>query len=475
MLRPWKLEIYLNFNCETPIYLQIVNAITSAITSGKLLAGSALPGSRKLSNLLQVNRNTVIKALDILIAEGWLVPEKRKGVFVNSNIPDLQKPAQTNKKPKPDPVTTPLLDIVFDDGIPDSKIAPMEELARSYRRVFNQKSRWKMMGYGCEKGAFEFREALVQMLNFKRGLAIGPENLCITRGSQMAMYLLAQVLFQPGDTVIVENPGYRPAWSVFENFGAKILPIKVDALGLNVDEVERQLKKDASIKAVFVTPHHHYPTTVTLSLERRLQLLKLSNTYGFFIIEDDYDHEFHFSKRPILPISSYQEAQRVIYIGSMSKVVAPALRIGYIATTPNLIERIAQRRKLIDVQGDIIMELAILDLIRSGEVRRHLKRATTYYETKRDVCAALIKSTLSEKFEFRKPNGGLAFWIEAKMDIDILGLREKLLSRGVELIHPSKFSSTSVNGFRLGYASLSKEKFSQGLEKIAQVLDEDFS
>ena len=160
MLRPWKLEININFDCVTPVYMQIVNAIVEAIKSGKLALGSALPGSRKLAELLQVNRNTVVKAIDILTVEGWLVSRERKGVFVNDQLPNLQKPIEKDIKSEQGKNLHLPIDIVFDDGIPDSKIAPMKELARAYRRVFNQKARWKMMGYGSAQGTLEFREAI---------------------------------------------------------------------------------------------------------------------------------------------------------------------------------------------------------------------------------------------------------------------------------------------------------------------------
>ena len=466
MLRPWKLEIIINFECDTPVYIQIVNTIIDAIKSRKLAVGSALPGSRKLAKLLEVNRNTVVRALDILTVEGWLVAKDRKGIFVNEHLPDLQEPPNKFGEETLKRVSKPLVNIVFDDGIPDSKTAPMKELARAYRRVFNQKSRWKMMGYGSGQGTLEFREAITQMLNFKRGLHFTADELCITRGSQMAMYLLAHVLFKPGDKVVVENPGYRPAWHAFEQAGAEVVSINVDESGLSVDKLTGLLEKGLTIKAVYVTPHHQYPTTVTMTLERRLQLIKLSNRYRFTIIEDDYDHEFHFVQRPILPISSNKEAQHIVYIGSMSKVVAPALRIGYLSAKPDLVKQIVDLRKIIDVQGDIIMELAVLDLINSGEIRRHLKRATTYYKEKRDRFARLLADNLGNKVSFHIPDGGLAFWVRPNENFDGRVLCENLIDSGIEIIHPDKFSEQTVDGVRLGYASLSDDNLKRGLEMI---------
>lgn len=470
MLRPWKLEIQLNNDSDKAIYLQIADAIIEAIKTGVLNSGNALPGSRQLAGLLKVNRNTVIEALDVLIAEGWLITMERKGTFVADILPIAVE--TTNHKRKTDNTpkeTNPLL--VFDDGIPDSRIAPMNELARAYRQIFNRKSRWQIMGYSSELGNLEFRKAIVQMLNFKRGMNITPDEICITRGSQMAMYLASHCLFAKSDYIMVENPGYKPAWETFENAGAQLLPISVDKDGLIVDEVEEYLKKYNTIKAIYVTPHHQFPTTVTLSLKRRLKLIELSNTYGFTIIEDDYDNEFHFGQRPILPLSSYSNAKNTIYIGTLSKIVAPALRIGYLVSNPETIEKVARHRKIIDVQGDNIMEEAVLQLINEGEIKRHLKRTTIIYKAKRDYFETICNKYLKDKTTFVKPEGGLAFWIVPNSPVNIFQIADKLLLKGIKIITPEKFSfDKPISGFRLGYASLTEKQIEEGIIELAKHL-----
>ncbi len=209
-----------------------------------------------------------------------------------------------------------------------------------------------------------------QMLNHQRGMQIHEKEISITRGSQMAMFLTAQSLLTSGDCVIVENPGYQPAWQAFEYSGAKLLPVSVDEEGINVQAIEKLLSQYKNIKAVYITPHRQYPTMVTLSLSRRLRLIELANQYNITIIEDDYDNEFHFGYRPILPISSFPELNNYVYVGTLSKVVAPALRIGYLATkNQDLLQKIGSLRKIIDVHGDVIMEQAVLQLIKEGAVK----------------------------------------------------------------------------------------------------------
>lgn len=471
MLRPWDLQIDINVNCERAVYIQIADAIIAAIKAGKLRSGSPLPGSRPLASQLKLNRNTVIDALDVLLAEGWLVSKERSGTFVAERLPEFKEVKREQEMVVlPQPATL-APEIIFNDGFPDSRIAPIPELAGAYRQIFNRKGRWQMMGYADSAGDLDFRNAIIEMLNYKRGMRLTAEEIFVTRGSQMAMYLTAQCILQKGDVVAVENPGYKPAWQAIEHAGASILPVNVDRDGIIVDDLKAWLLKGKTIKAIYITPHHQFPTTVTLSLTRRLELIELSNQYGFTIIEDDYDNEFHFGQRPILPVSSFENIEHFVYIGTMSKIVAPALRIGYLATSRELIKKVGQLRRIIDTQGDNMMEQAVLQLINEGHIKRHLRRATLLYKSKRDVFEKMIKEHLGEKVDFQKPEGGLAFWLQPKMKTDMAALHKKLLEKGVQILPPESFSyGEPVNGLRLGYASLTEAQLEEGLKKIARLL-----
>lgn len=473
MLRKWNFELQLDEKSDKAIYLQIADAIIKDIHSGRLKPGDALPGSRNLAQLLKVNRNTVVEALNVLLVEGWLISKERQGTFVADALPDFKAAKKSNL------VTTVIKDtanrhyhIQFDDGHPDTKIAPVTELARAYRQIFNQKARWQMMGYGNELGDLEFRKAIVQMLNHQRGMQVDKQSICITRGSQMAMYLTARCLFTKGDYVLIENPGYKPAWKAFENAGAALLPVSVDKDGLVIDEVIAYLKSGKKIKAIYVTPHRQYPTTVTLSLKRRLELIKLSNKYGFTIIEDDYDNEFHFGYRPVFPLSSFIELKNYVYIGTMSKVVAPALRIGYLVSNDGaLIEKAGNLRKIIDVQGDSIMEQAVLQLVKDGTIKRHIKKATNHYKFKRDFMTTLLNKHIRNKATYVIPEGGLAFWIAPNKQMDWLQVSEKLKNKGIKIITPDTYSfNETINGIRLGYGSLSEKDLEEGIMALAKML-----
>ncbi|MGR3857685.1 MocR-like pyridoxine biosynthesis transcription factor PdxR [Chryseobacterium indologenes] len=472
MLRPWKLELEIDKKLEKAVYLQIADTIISDIRSGRLKTGDALPGSRNLAQTLKINRNTVVEAYQVLINEEWVISRERKGIFVSERLPALhEKNAEALHNPHHQQVMSSGIVINFDDGHPDSKIAPVTELARAYRQIFGIKAKWQMMGYGNEHGDTEFRKMISQMLNHQRGMHIDENEISITRGSQMGMFLTAQTLLNPGDIVIVEDPGYQPAWQAFEYAGAKLLSVPVDQEGIHMETVEKLLKQHQNIKALYITPHRQYPTTVTLSLARRLQLIELSNQYNITIIEDDYDNEFHFGYRPILPISSFPELHNYVYIGTLSKVVAPALRIGYLATkNQELLKRIGDLRKIIDVHGDVIMEQAVLQLIKEGAIKKHIRKATVHYKNKRDFVFELLTKYMKDIADFTLPEGGLAFWIVPKTRLDWDAVTKLLLEKNIKIIHPKQYSKSQVNGFRLSYGALSEEQLEQSIPVIAEVI-----
>ena len=466
MNRPWEIKFNISNSVKNAVYIQIVEAIISAIKEKRLLPNEILPSSRKLAESIGVNRNTLIKALDILIAEGWLVSKERSGVYVadikilksNVNL-DSEIVQKLPKKPF----------IHLDDGVPNTEIAPIKELASAYRRAFGLISKYNSLGYSNSLGTIKFRQVISQMLNHERGMKTVAQDICITRGSQMALYLISHCLLESTDSILVENPGYQPAWNAFKSKGVTVIPVDVDDAGLDVKEVEYQLSINKNIKAIYVTPHHQYPTTVTLSLKRRLKLIELSNHYNFMIIEDDYDNEFHFDKRPIMPLSSYSNAENCIYIGTFSKIVAPSLRIGYIHTNSGLIEKIGKLRQIIDVQNDLIMESSLIELIKNGDIKRHVRRATRYYLDKKNYFESLLNTYLKDWVTFHSPIGGLAFWIKPIEKININILMKYLEGFDIEIVDSSKYSfDKPVNGFRVGYGNVSKKNLEKVVMQIAE-------
>ena len=474
MKRLWNLEIRLDQTAEKPIYLQIADAIIEAIQQGRLHKGDILPSTRTLASTIGVNRNTIVKALSVLLDEEWLISLERKGIYIAQTMPQVrpQKPKQASPTAADAPFQHPA-PLVFDNGYPDSKIVPIKELARAYRQIFNRNAKWQMMGYANAEGDPRFIQHIAHMLNHQRGMQVKEDRVCITRGGQMAIYLIAQCLLQKGDAILVENPGYQSAWQAFERTGATLIPIEVDAEGISTTALRQQLENNPNIKAVYLTPHHQFPTTVTLSLQRRLELIQLANTYNFTVIEDDYDNEFHYTYRPVLPLCSYTELQNYVYIGTLSKVVAPALRIGFLVSSQlALIEAITQLRKIIDIQGDRIMEQAVLQLIEDGMLRKHIKKATSLYKEKREAMLEFIQRYMGDTVTYTIPDGGLAFWLKPNKSVDYTLLLQQLKERGVQLVNPNDYyrAPTSSDGLRLSFGTLSIDELERGVRIIGECI-----
>ncbi len=465
------MKLIVDRNLHKAIYAQIVDGIIAAIQNGSLQPGTALPGTRQLCAELNVNRNTVVRAFELLSAKGWISSTERHGTIVSKTLPLAVSSEKKQAITGDNAENFRCGQIFFDDGIPDIIHSPINELARAYRRIFKQKVRWQIMNFSNKLGDMHFREALSSMLNRNRQMRTSPRQLCITRGSQMALFLTAHCLLKKDDVILVENPGFRPAWETFIHAGAKIIPVEVEADGISVDAVE-QIARQTTVKAIYLTPHHQYPTTVTLSRDKRLRLIELSNREGFTIIEDDYDNEFHFGLRPIMPIAAHEEIHNYVYIGTFSKLIAPAIRVGYIYSSTAFIDKVGELRKIMDMQGDNFMEQALLDLITSGELRRHQKRMVEVYRKKRDLFASMIDKHLHEKVKYTVPTGGLAFWLVPTRDkTDLYKVREQANTSFVNFYPPDRFSFfTPVCGIRIGYASLSSEELETGITVLGKYL-----
>jgi GntR family transcriptional regulator/MocR family aminotransferase len=309
------------------------------------------------------------------------------------------------------------------------------------------------------------------MLSAERGLAAA-DNLCLTRGSQMAIFIVAQTLINPGDTVVVESLSYPPAREAFRRAGAEIAHVGTDGAGLIVDELEKICRRKP-VRAVYVTPHHHFPTTVLMKPERRMRLMLLAAQFGFAIVEDDYDHEFHFTHQPMLPLAAFDGSGHVIYIGSFSKLLSPSLRLGYISAPKALIDRIAGEVVMVDRQGDPAMESAIAQFIEAGELHRHTRKMLRLYAERRSRFSECLSSVFGDRIEVSVPDGGLAFWIRFKA-VDLNRLLECGHARKVHFQSPRAFSAngSAADALRLGFASLDVRELQTATARLGAALDD---
>jgi GntR family transcriptional regulator/MocR family aminotransferase len=309
------------------------------------------------------------------------------------------------------------------------------------------------------------------MLNMDRGLITTVDNICLTRGSQMAIYLAARILAGAGDTVVMEELSYPPAREAFRFAGAEVISVPLDGQGMRVDDLEKICRKKR-VRAVYVTPHHQFPTTVLMKPDRRMRLLSLAAQFGFAIVEDDYDHEFHFVHQPMLPLASADMSGRVVYIGSFSKILSPSLRLGYLVGPKSFIDRAASEIMMIDRQGDPATESAVAELIDSGELHRHTRKVMKLYGDRRDTFAGLLKSLFAGRIEFTVPDGGLAFWVKFK-GADLDRLAAAAARHGVTILPASAFTTTPrpVDAARLGFASMDTSELKKATQRLYNALD----
>ena len=468
---------------DAPAFLRIAQAVMRDVRRGRLKPGQKLPGSRTWAKHLGFHRNTVLAALTELEAQGWVTTVQAQGTFVSTTLPE-ELADRARRGLAPLGVTLPLSEgflharpfslqkgvLHLSAGTPDPRLVPVELISRTWGRVVRRGGH-HLLEYGEPGGHAGLRTQLARHLSDVRGVPASAEQVVVTRGSQMALDLLARAVLQPGDSVAVEALGYRPAWEALQLAGAKLVPIPVDEGGLDVDALERAMKRKA-LRAIYVTPHHQYPTTVTLSAARRLALLRLARRHGVLIIEDDYDHEFHFEGRPVLPLASADDGGVVAYIGTLSKVLAPGLRLGFVVAPSALAERLVRLRAVMDRQGDHPMEATVAELLEEGELQRHMRKMRTVYLRRRDHLVKRLTLELANTVSFEVPAGGISLWANTAYGVEV----EKWLAKAARLgavAHPGArytFNGSEPGALRLVFARFTEAELTRGVELLARAL-----
>ncbi len=473
MLRPWPVELTDRIGATPglPVHAQITQAIIRDIEGGRLTSGTYLPSTRALAATLGVNRKTVVCAYEDLIAQGWLTPSATRGTMVSSALP---APAAVDRQAVRYPFAAPPSralalpegrGLKLDEGSPDGRLFPADLLARTYRAAAQRVARANRLQYRDPRGTLALREGIAAMLRGQRGLNVTADHILLTRGSQNGIFLATQLLVQPGDAVVVEELTYEPAVAALRQRGATVIPVPLDDDGIDVGAVEEACRA-RSIRAIFLTPHHQFPTTVALRPERRLRLLDLARMHGFAIIEDDYDHEFHFGAQPLLPMAAIAP-EHVIYVGSLSKLLIPALRIGFVAAPVPVVAALAHLVSLVDGMGNSLTEEAVAELIVSGELRRHTRRVREVYADRRLRFAEILAHALGDRVEVRLPDGGLAFWLRFGGDIE--RLERRAAGAGLHFAASGSFKARAdaPTGLRFGFASLTPDEAERALQTLA--------
>lgn len=461
---------------------RVTQTLQNAILDGRLPAGAALPGSRVLSDLFQVHRKTVILALLDLEAEGWLVTEPSRGSFVAEDLPSgartLQSPVTASAVGFDLPSllrpvsTTQSGELLLEDGAPDPRLAPAEELARGYQRALRRNGA-RLLEDRDSLGTPLLREAVAAWVTERHGVPMTADRILITRGSRGALLLLAGGLFKVGSLAAVENPGHRGAWELLQQ-GAKLelRGVGVDEDGLIPQELEELLTRER-ISLLYLTPRRQFPTTAVLSPERKGELLRLAATYRLAIVEDDYDGEFHYDGPRPEPLLSMDRTGQVIHVGSLSRLLAPGLKLGYLVLPTPIVPFMARLKRTLGEQGDPVLEWAMADLIRDGDLGRHLRRMRKVYAARRNFLVQRLREGLEEHLELAVPTGGMSLWIRGRGTVDLEAWIRAARRRGLILQPPGRyFLGEAQPAFRMGFAQASEAELEKAVRHLIQALSD---
>ncbi|UYQ95004.1 PLP-dependent aminotransferase family protein [Chitinophaga horti] len=474
---PYGSLIEIDRHSDVPVFKQLAKGIVLLIKDGKLKPGYQLPASRDMASMMEINRTTVVSAYEDLQVEGWLEGIARKGNFVAKQLPEihpksfgaaqgsgLQEDHGFYKQVAIRSAAKRVLgahQLMINDGYPDVRLAPLDAIYDRYRFLSKRVHLHSRLLNDSAAGSVSLRNELALFLSKTRALDIGPQHVMVTHGAQLAIFVAASMTLRPGSTVIVGDLNYVLADKLFEQMGAKLVKVKVDENGMDVDEIARICKKSPP-DLLYIIPHHHHPTTVTLSKERRLQLLEIIRQYRFPVIEDDYDYDYHYENAPILPLASADHRGYVIYIGSVSKTLAPSTRLGYLIAGDDFIYQASMFKRLVEIRGDVLFEESVAHLFKTGEMQRHLRKSVKLYKERRDTFCELLHSCVGDISHFSLPKGGMAVWTTFAPEYSIPDLAGRLAKNGIYMNEGSIYQyNDNVNGIRVGFASLNPDEMQQ--------------
>ena len=480
---PFKSFVQLNPDDDTPLYLQIVFEFIKAIQLGLLPEGTKLPGTRILCKLLQINRNTLIKAFQDLESQGFIEISPSKGTFILARqVQGSRNKASASGFPGgkeitgfefkrsallENPVEASDLPFQFNDGWPDARLIHTDALARLYVSRLKRQQHKKFWAQFAQQVHLDFKKQFSNYLNLTRGLRISESKLLTTSSHEIALYLLFKVLISPGDQVVVGAPSYYSSNMTISDSGAEIISIPVDEEGIDTEHLKK-ICETHHIKVVYLSSVYHYPTTVLLSAKRRIEILDLASSYGFILIEDDHDFDFHFDNNPILPLATMDSKHRVIYIGSLARSLPPGFGYGFIAAPAEFIQELEKHQNILEAGIDVIKEQVLTGWIQDGDIHRLLKKNRKTYGARRDHFAALLHEKLQGKITFQIPARGLAFWVRWINAPNLIRLRKRCAERGLFLPKTILYQTRNLTATRLGFGNLDPQEMEAALDILAE-------
>lgn len=481
--------IYFEKSSTTALYIQVAQQIINAIQRSYLIEGTRLPGTRIFSKLFNIHRNTAVAIYEELASQGWVEIIPNKGTFVL--IPEQKTAAIKATSHRIDQVndyskttgfpfqpsfhlasTTEITQKKYsiNDGQPDLRLHPTHQFSKWYSASMKRKtliSKWNQTTLSSHS-AFEIQ--LCNYLNATRGFHIKPHNLMSTRSTEMSLYIVSQLLLQPNDTVLVGNLSNYAANMIFQQAGAKIKTIPIDDQGIDVEYIKKHFSK-RTIRCVYVCAHRHYPTTKTLSAERRLKLMQLAKDYQFAIIEDDFDYDFQFDGSAMLPMASSDANGMIIYLGKLGQSLFPSFQTGFVVAPENLISEAKNYLQILDKQGDLIQEQMLSELIYEGEMHRLIKKNILVYKQRRDYLCQCLAENFKQNLFWEKPSGGLALWLRFEPKIALVKLAEEAQKHDLFLPKTILYQDKNSCCIRFGFGHLNEEEIDRVVKKLKIAYD----
>lgn len=472
-----------------PLTRQIADGLRSAILRGRVPPGSRLAGARELATSLGVSRTTVDAAVSQLRAEGYLCGQQRSGTYVMQGLPDhllaaesaptapvapgLARPPRLSARgvqmasPKGQSRRSDVRAVPFALGVPALDAFPWRTWAQLTARFWRHLPRETLL-YGDAAGYAPLREAVAKHVGHARGIECSSEQVFIVEGSQQGLDLTTRLVVDPGDEVWVEDPGYTGARAAIESAGASLVPVPIDDEGVDVAVGRRRAP---TARAAYVTPSHQFPLGVTLTAARRLALLEWAREADAWIIEDDYDSEYRYSGAPLPSLRALDVDGRVVYVGTFSKTLFPALRMGYVIVPPHLVDAFRVARGVSGRHAPGVQQAVLAAFVEAGHYERHIRRMRTLYQERRAALLDHGRSRIGE-LEFKPHDGGMHVLARLTVPIADHAVAAAALSDGIEISPVSAYTVRHrQQGLLLGFAGFTSERIAGACDRLARVIE----
>ncbi|WP_171026127.1 MocR-like pyridoxine biosynthesis transcription factor PdxR [Mesorhizobium comanense] len=475
-------DIAIDRDSQASIGRQLYFALRTAIVSGRMPAGARLPSTRAAARLWGVSRGVVVEAYDTLLSENYVVGHHGSGTFVSADVPgrserarrtapaDSTAPSDISRAARSiigNPSLEPQPQVPFATG----RAEPDDRTRAVLKRIGHRHLETLHDHYRDPQGEERLRGEVVRYLAAARGVRCDPDRVFITSGSQQAIDLAMRTLINPGDTVAIEDPSYPPARLAFTAGGARLIPIAVDAQGIDVGLLA---DRPENVRAVYVTPSHQYPTGAILSMARRLALVDWAAARGAWILEDDYDSEFRYDDRPLAALQGVDEHDRVIYFGTFSKALLPGFRLGYLVVPAELVPAVRAMRVLLDRFPAPFHQLVVADFLSEGHFSSHLRRLREAYRGSRDMLVALLREQFADLPEIgiEVPMQGVHLFARLPPGSDDVAVAQAARRSGVTVlpVSPMHLAPLAGHGLLLGFSALHRQDAALGVRRLAQAV-----